>query len=135
MMILRKIHSRAHVNFLKDRSRELNIKNDQELLDEIKKILGSIQAEARQIEGPHLGAFITIHTNLIKIEQNVNNRDYSIESKQDCNMSGPLAYLYEGMKVLPTLGLILCNINEYYQAANIKTLRDEDAGMYFLYKG
>ena len=50
-------------------------------------------------------------------------------------MSGPLAYLYEGMKVLPTLGLILCNINEYYQAANIKTLRDEDAGMYFLYKG
>lgn len=108
---------------------KMEIKNDEQLFEAIEKILSSVQAKTRN--NPDAPAFLDIFTKLHKIQTHIELGEFSLDSKQECNLDGPLAHLYDGQHELSMLGESLCAINAYYQGAGIDTLSKDDASTFF----
>lgn len=109
----------------------MNIESVERLLRETKKILPNVERKTR-LHDDYRSAFLDIYTKLLIIQKLANQENLSIQSKQSCDISGPLVFLYEKTHTYSELEKSLSAINAFFQSQNIPTLSDEESGMFLL---
>lgn len=108
----------------------MTIENKEELLAEIELILPSIQQKMKN--DPNASVYVDFFQRLHKIKSFTEASDFSVKSKQSCDLSGPIVALYPEPGSLNRLGESLSEINNFYQNENIQTLDKEQAEQFFL---
>lgn len=107
----------------------MTITTNDELFAEIEKITSNVERKTRN--NTEASYYTDIYRKLMKIKENIEVDDFSIESKQACDMGRVLVELFPD-EAHSMLAKSLFDINKFYQDANIPTLNAEQGAEFLL---